>query len=278
MSDMPDLKRHLVDPVSFVHISDTHLGASADYSRHGQRSWPCAERVVEIINGLPVRPDFVVHTGDVVTEPDPAAYQLAAQLFSRLGVPIYYVNGNHDTTRDIRRHLPMGPIEMLGADPDRLFYRFRVKGYEFMVLDARAPDELDPHGLMPRDQLETMHRLLNEDGPPTVVFGHFPVVPMNSVWMDAYMRVINWEDLHRVLANAVSRLRGYFHGHVHQNTQTMRDGVLYVSVASTFAQFSAWPNDLITGFDPDHLPGYNFVQLLPEQTIIQQHTYLRPAD
>ncbi|UCG26182.1 MAG: metallophosphoesterase, partial [Chloroflexota bacterium] len=61
------------DIVYFVHISDTHFGPTANFSRHGHCPVPCARRVVEIINSLPQRPDFVIHTGDVVTEPDPDA-------------------------------------------------------------------------------------------------------------------------------------------------------------------------------------------------------------
>jgi 3',5'-cyclic-AMP phosphodiesterase len=81
----------------FVQISDTHIGPTQDYERHGYASYPCAERLVELLNNLPVKPEFVIHTGDVVTEPDPRSYRLAAELFARLELPIYYVNGNHDT-------------------------------------------------------------------------------------------------------------------------------------------------------------------------------------
>jgi len=46
--------------------------------------------------------------------------------------------------------------------------------------------------------------------------------------------------------------------------------------ASTFSQFAAWPDDRQVQYDPDHPPGYSFVHLLPEQTIIHQHTFPRP--
>ncbi|MFZ0547616.1 MAG: metallophosphoesterase, partial [Candidatus Promineifilaceae bacterium] len=74
-------------PLYFVQISDTHIGPTADYSRDGHYSLPCAKRVVEVINTLPTRPDFVIHTGDVVTNPHPVSYQLAAETFAGLEVP-----------------------------------------------------------------------------------------------------------------------------------------------------------------------------------------------
>ena len=259
----------------FVHISDTHIGPTPEYSRHGHEPLPCARRLVEIINGLPTIPDFVIHTGDVVTDPDPDSYRLVAETFAKLSVPIYYVNGNHDTAADIQRYLPMGPKVMAGGS-DELAYVFEVKGYRFLVLDARGPDEIDPHGLLSEKQLEVARREAQPDGPPLTVFIHYPCLPLNSIWMDAYMLTINGERLHEALLPARNRLRGVFYGHVHQPMQTIRDGILYAAAASAFSQFTAWPGEITTGYDPDHLPGYSFVHLLPRQTIIHQHTFPRP--
>lgn len=264
------------DPLYFVHISDTHLGPTADYSRYGHYPLPCAERLVEIINTLPTHPAFVVHTGDVVTEPDAASYQMAAGVFAKLDMPIYYVNGNHDTAAGIRRHLPMGPQQYLTDDPNLLAYTFEQQGYRFLVLDAHGPAEIDPHGLLSPQQLEMVRQEAQPAGPPLVVFVHYPALPLNSPWMDNNMLILNGEELHQALRPSVGRLRAVFHGHVHQPMQTIRDGILYVSGASAFFQLSAWPADVDTGYDPDHLPGYQFVHLLPDRTIIHQHTFPRP--
>lgn len=261
--------------VYFAIISDTHIGPTADYNRHGHKPLPCAQRVVEVINNLPTKPDFVIHTGDIVTDPDPAAYQLAAEVLSKIEAPTYFVNGNHDTAQDIHEYFAMGSKQDVTDDPDLLSYIFEVKGYRFLVLDARGPDEIDPHGLLSKAQLDLVRREATPEGPPLVVFLHYPVLPLNSVWMDAYMLVVNGNDLHQALLPARDRLRAVFYGHVHQPMQTMRDGILYVATASTFAQFTAWPAHAETGFDHDHLPAYSFVHLLPEQTIIHQHTFPR---
>lgn len=263
--------------VYFVHITDTHIGPDRDYQRHDHEPYPCAQRLVEIINNLPVRPDFVVHTGDIVYDPDPDAYRLAAQLFSQLQAPIYYVVGNHDRARNIHHFLPMGPKEDLAADRDTLSYAFTVKGYRFLVLDARGDDEIDPHGFLGEAQLDIVRREATADGPPLTVFTHYPVLPLNSIWMDAHMLTIDGHKLHEALLPARDRLCGVFYGHVHQPMQTQRDGILYVSGASVFAQFLAWPDDIDIQFDPPALPGYGFVHLIPGQTIIHQHTFPRPA-
>ena len=265
-----------MEEVYFVHISDTHIGTTEDFSRHGHATLPCAERVVELINSLPDRPDFVIHTGDVVADPQPSAYRLAARVFAALEMPVYYVNGNHDTALDIRKYLPMGPSMPAGSDPGRLSYAFEVRGYRFLVLDARGPDEIDPHGLLPESQLELVAQEATSEGPPLSVFVHYPVLSLNSIWMDNNMLIQNGDELHKALLPAWRRLRGVFIGHIHQNMQTSRDGITYYSTASVFSQFNAWPSDADVRFDPDHPPGFGFVHLLPNQTIVHQHTFPRP--
>ncbi|GJM42750.1 MAG: 3',5'-cyclic adenosine monophosphate phosphodiesterase CpdA [Ardenticatenaceae bacterium] len=270
---------HMHEPteaVYFVHLSDSHIGPTAEYSRHGYRSQPCVERAVEIINSLPTLPDFVIHTGDVVTEPDVRSYERAAEIFGQLNVPIYFSTGNHDRARDIRRYLEMGPRNDFSTNADDLSYAFEVKGYRFLVLDARGPDEIDPHGVLSDAQMEIVRAEAIGEGPPLTVFLHFPVLPLNSIWMDAYMLVINGEQLHQALLPAKDRLRGVFYGHIHHSMQTFRDGILYTAVPSLFSQFAAWPNDTIVRDDPDALPGFNFVHLLPDKTIVHQHTFPRP--
>jgi Icc protein len=233
--------------------------------------------MVEIIKSLPQRPDFVIHTGDVVTEPRAAAYRLAAETLSPINAPVYYVVGNHDTAADIRHFLAMGPKEDVDDDRGRLSYTFDVKGYRFLVLDARGPDEIDPHGLLPDSQLEIVAREAVPEGPPLTVFVHYPVLAMNSIWMDNNMPILNGESLHQALRPAGNRLRGVFYDHVHQHMQSVRDGISYTSTASVFSQFAAWPDDVDVRFDPDEPPGYSFAHLLPDQTIIHHHSFPRPA-
>jgi Icc protein len=265
----------VTNPLYFVHISDTHFGPTKEYVQHGHAPWPCAQELVRLVNHLPVQPAFVIHTGDVVSNPDPHAYELAAATFAHLQVPIYYVAGNHDSIQDIRHHLPMGPKQDLDSLA-RLSYLFDLHGYRFLAIDTRGPDNIDPNGLLSNSQLKIVRQEATPDGPPLTIFMHHPVLPMNSTWYDESMLVLNGELFHQALLPARDRVRGVFFGHVHQPMQMMRDGIVYVSTASAFSQFAAWPEALDPGLDPDHLPGYGFVHLLPEQTIVHHHTFPWP--
>ncbi|MEZ4517297.1 MAG: metallophosphoesterase [Chloroflexota bacterium] len=265
-----------MDPLYFVHISDSHIGPTADYQRHGHRALPCAQRVVELINSLPTRPEFVIHTGDVVTAPHPDSYALAAEVFAALDVPIYYATGNHDTSRDIHTYLNLGDREDFQSDEDVLSYAFECKGERFVALDGRAPDGLDPHGLLSDAQLDVLRREATPDGPPLTVITHFPALPLNSPWMDANMLMINGEEMHRTLLPARDRLRGVFYGHIHQARHSVRDGITYVAAASTVGQFTSWPTDERVVSDREAAAGYSFVQYVNGQVIVQHQTFERP--
>jgi 3',5'-cyclic-AMP phosphodiesterase len=264
------------DTVVFAHISDTHFGPAPDYIRHGFAALPCAERLVAVLNDLPFRLDFAVHTGDVVTEPDERSYRLAAATFARLACPVYYVPGNHDAAAQIRRLLPMGPCRTLADDPDLLTFAFEARGQRFLVVDACGPAEVDPHGVLSTAQLAVLDGELTPDGPPLSVFCHFPPLPMGIPWIDETMLILNGEELHRRLAAAGPRLRGVFIGHVHQALTVHRDGVLYSAAPSAFAQLGGDPSDRVPRVDRAAPPGFTIVQVGPAQTVVRVHAFARP--
>lgn len=243
---------------------------------HGHVALPYAQRLVDAINDLPLTPDFVIHTGDVVTDPHPDSYALAAETMARLRVPIYYVNGNHDARNDIRQYMSMGPKETLGDNPDEFSYAFEMKGYRFLILDARGPMTIDPQGQLSKSQMNIVRRETQTEGHPLVIFLHYPALPLDSPWMDNNMLITNGEELHQALLPARHRLRAVFHGHVHNSMQTIRDGIVYVAVASGLSQLRAWPFDKIAKPELQAPPGFNFVHLMPQQTIVHQHTLQRP--
>ena len=263
-------------PVYFVHMSDSHVGPTADYSRHGYASLPSVRKAIGHINWLPQQPDFVIHTGDVAADPSAEAYQLARTVFAGLRAPIYYVNGNHDTAAMIREYMPMGPLTWADGGTGRLTYTFDVGGNRFLVLDGRGPDAIDPQGRLSAVELALLETECTVEGPPLTVFVHFPALRIGSLWMDAHMLLQNGNEAHALLRRAVGRLRGVFHGHIHQSLQTLRDGVTYVSAPSLVAQFTGAPEDDPPRIDHDLPPGFGFVHLLADQTVVRLHTFARP--
>jgi 3',5'-cyclic AMP phosphodiesterase CpdA len=204
--------------------------------------------------------------------PDPGCYELVREVFTGLLSPVYFVTGNHDRAGDIHRFLVQGACTYLTDSTDVLSYTFATKGFQFVTLDARGPDEIDPHGQLSPEQLAAIREIATPEGPPLAVFVHFPPLSLDSEWLNEKMLLLNGVDLHNTLLQARKRLRGVFFGHVHRGMQVMADGIFYSSVGSSFRQFTSWPRSATVQFDQDHPPCFNVVTLSQSQTTVKEHT------
>lgn len=256
--------------LTFVHISDTHISpdpafTALDFPFTVQQA---ALALVRELQNLPVKPDFVLHTGDVVYDPDPAAYTTARDILSQIPYPVYYLAGNHDEPEALQRFL-LGQDEIISP----FDYTFDVNGVQIVCVDSNGP-AVFPAGFVTQPQLECLEEVCStQDDRPLVVAVHHNVLPVNVPWLDVHMRITNGEDFHAALLPARHRLRGVFFGHVHQNLSMCRDGILYSSVLSSWAQLHAWPGQTETVVDTDAEPGFNLVTLTHNQTYIRHCRY-----
>ncbi|MBC7813583.1 MAG: metallophosphoesterase [Burkholderiales bacterium] len=260
----------------FVHISDTHLNPDPNYQSQHAIHHPLvgAEALVRELNRLPFEPDFVLHTGDVVYDPVPAAYDLARDLLGRIPYPVYYLAGNHDEGDALQRILlereePLKPYH----------YSFEVNGVEFVCLDSNEialvnPPVAHPAGYVGEQQLIWLDGFCSAlDLRPLIVAVHHNPMQANVPWLD-WMRIKNGDDLHKILLKARNRLRGVFFGHTHQNMEFVRDGIFYSGSASSWNQFHAWPGQDETIADRNALPGFNVVLLMSNGTLMtRRHTF-----
>lgn len=269
---MVDLTSEIL--LTFVHITDTHISHDPRYNLDGLSHTPLfgAKALVKRLNALPFTPDFVLHTGDVCYDPDPAAYEAARDVFSALKHPIYYLTGNHDDPAALQRVLA-------GRDPqERYDLDFEVNGVQIVTFDSKHPTE-DVRGSVSEAQLARLDAIARADDPrPLVIAVHHNVLQLGIAWWDNYMSMVNGEAFHRALLPARHRLRGVFHGHVHQATQTYRDGVLYASALSSWYQLQTVPGQTETAEDRTSLPGFNVVTVTRSQTFVRAHTYIVETD
>ena len=255
----------------FIHLTDTHLAADPALG-HPLQPWSSAEgtlRLIKAVNQLPHMVDFVLHTGDVVYDPDENAYLLAREAFSGLRAPVYYMPGNHDDTAMLQKIL-------IGRTPTPTYdHEFEVNGVQIVCLDSnhRLADN-GPHTRVTEAQLEWLRARCNPDDPrPLIVATHHNVLPAGAPWLDDFMRMLNGEDFHAALLPARDRLRGVFHGHVHMVGQTVRDGITYFSAASSWMQFLCHPGQVETIPDPVARPGFNEVTVTREGMSVRHHYF-----
>ncbi len=268
---MSEANDHLL---TFIHITDTHISPDPRYNAAGVSHTPLfgAKALVKRLNELPFKADFVLHTGDVCYDPDPLAYEAARAIFAELKIPIYYLNGNHDDKEALQRVL-------VGREPlPRFDQEFEVNGVQIVCIDSQHTSA-EVIGQVTAEQLQRLAAIAEAADPrPLIVATHHNVLPVGIPWLDEHMGMVNGVDFHRALLPAAHRLRGVFHGHVHQATQTYRDGIVYTSGLSSWYQLQALPGQRETVDDRTALPGFNVVTVTPTQTFIRTNTYVVEID
>ncbi len=259
--------------IEFIHISDTHFGPLETTEIRGSNPFKRNMALVDAINELPFTPDFVVHTGDIVNDPDDRAYHLAEAVLSRLRAPIHFVSGNHDDEAATRRFMTVAPHTQFAGVEKKLAYSFPMgPGVEGVTFDAWVPPEEGPHGFLPQNQVVAFERLLQTTESRFALFLHYPIIPIGSRWIDKHLLVKNGDAVHHFLADYSERICGVFFGHIHRGLHLHRDGILYSGVSSPVCQFSAGPDDEICEFDSRCGLAFNHITITEESTLIKEYS------
>lgn len=255
--------------LTFVHISDTHIPSeSMKQQIEFGNPYVQAEALVQQINALPIEPDFVLHSGDVAYSYDSDDYKTCGEIFNKIKYPIYYVAGNDDNIIALQNTLvkqgkPIIPFH----------YEFDVNGVQIVVVDSNGAID-PPAGLISKDQLEWLSELcVADDTRPLVIATHHNPQLGGFPWLDHFTGIQNTEAFHEAILPARKRLRGVFFGHVHQNLDIYRDGILYCSTLSSWKQFHAWRDQTETIPDLDDGPGFSVITIYQGQTLIRRHRF-----
>jgi 3',5'-cyclic-AMP phosphodiesterase len=254
----------------FIHITDTHIGKDPEFTNYGHSPLHNFEVIINTINTLPFHVDFVLHTGDVVEDASEAAYKQVQPLIEKIELPIYFAAGNHDDRDLLQKYL-------LDAEPTgkRFDYTVEIGGFVLAVFDTRGP--IDPGGHLEDEQLEKVRELCTPDGPPLIIAMHHQPIRLDVSWLDeGNMIVDNGEAFVQAIAPARNRIRGVFFGHVHRAFQVTRDGILYASAPSAFAQLQSYPGQRLPLASSHEPYGFSLVTIDEHSTIVRQHHLARP--
>jgi len=214
-----------VTPFSFVQLSDSHVGFDGPPDPLGTRAF---ERAVEMINGLPQRPDLVLFTGDLThdTEDKDVHAQRMKQfqeISQKLNVPmIKHVPGEHDAGLD------GGALyrECFGES----YYSFDHRGAHFVALDnvSRAKPEVGA------EQLAWLKRDLARfsKSAPIVIFTHRPLFDLRPDWE---WFTSDGDDVMNVLADFDNVTVLY--GHIHRDDEHETGNVHHYAARSLIFAF-----------------------------------------
>ena len=209
----------------FVQISDTHIGFNkeANPDVNGTLS-----ATIELVNGMPVQPALIIHTGDITHLSKPQEFDTAQQLFARLkSGEMHTVPGEHDTTDATVSEY----FKRFGkASGNKGYYSFDHAGVHFVALVNVLQFKPGGLGNLGAEQLAWAASDLKgrSASTPIVVFAHMPLWTIYEPW--------GWGtgDADQLMGE----LRRFgsvtiLNGHIHQIVQKVEGNLTFHTARST---------------------------------------------
>ncbi len=218
-------QRSAAGEFTFVQISDSHIGFRHDPNNDVTAT---LQQAVVSINGMPDRPDFVVHTGDITHLSKPEEFDTADQIVTGIKTSrVFHVPGEHDVLTDDGRYY----LSRYGSGSEgNGWYSFDHKGVHFIGLVNVLNLKPGGLGLIGDDQLAWLEKDVAglSASTPVVVFAHMPLWSIYPDW--------GWgtDDA----ARALNYLKGFgsvtvLNGHIHQTMQKVEGNVTFHTAMST---------------------------------------------
>jgi 3',5'-cyclic AMP phosphodiesterase CpdA len=212
-----------VGDFTFAQISDSHIGFTGAANPDVTRTFQSA---IDLVNGLPVRPDFVVHTGDLTHFSTPEQFDQVKQMLSTLRTgQVVVVPGEHDSTDDTGQKYRQ--FFGAGTQGDGWF-SFDHRGAHFVGLVNTI--NLQKLGHLGPEQLSWLQNDLRRvsSETPLVVFTHMPLFAMYPDW--------GWGTDDATTALGFMRRFGsvtVLNGHVHQLMRKVEGNITFHTAAPT---------------------------------------------
>jgi Icc protein len=237
---------------TLVQITDPHLHATNEGTLLGMNTENSLKLIVDRVQSEVTDIDLILATGDIAQDSSVQAYKNFLSLLSPLSSPMRWIPGNHDSRANMAE---------AGKGLNHAESIVELGDWVVVLLDSIVPERV--YGHLAEDQLSLLDGALTKyaDKHILITFHHHPV-PMNSRWIDQ-IGVRNRDEL-KTLLSKHSNVRAVICGHVHQESDTLIDGVNYMSTPSTCVQFKPKSQD----FGIDNLgPGYRKLVLNPDGSI-----------
>jgi hypothetical protein len=225
LSKMSEMGSQAAGELSFVQISDSHMGFNKPANTDVIGTLKAA---VDKINGLATPPEFMLHTGDISHLSKPEEFDTVDQILKGANPKdIFFVPGEHDLLNDDGKQY----LERYGKNAKGSgWYSFDKKGVHFIGLVNVLNLKAGGLGTLGHEQLEWLEDDVKhlKHSTPIVVFGHIPLWTVYPEW--------GWgtEDS----AQALAYLKKFgsvtvLNGHIHQTMQKIEGNVTFHTAAST---------------------------------------------
>ena len=210
---------------TFLQISDSHIGFDKPANPNAKGT---LEEAIARVQALPVRPSFMIHTGDISHLSKASEFDDADRIISGAKLDVHYVPGEHDLIDDERGKLY---LERYGRGTKGAgWYSFDADGVHFIGLVNVVDLKAGGLGNLGNEQLEWLEDDVKgrSSSQPIVVFAHIPLWTVYPEW--------GWgtEDG----ARALGYLKKFgsvtvLNGHIHQVMQKVEGNVTFHTARST---------------------------------------------
>jgi 3',5'-cyclic AMP phosphodiesterase CpdA len=211
---------------TFAQISDSHVGF------HVKPVNPDAlgtlKEAIAKVGALPIKPAFMIHTGDITHLSTPGQFDDATQVIGTAGLDVHYVPGEHDLLDETpgKSYLERFGKNSKGAG----WYSFDQNGVHFIALVNVVDLQAGGMGNLGAEQLAWLADDVKglSASTPIVVFAHIPMWTIYKDW--------GWgtDDAEQ----ALSLLKRFgsltvLNGHIHQIIQKVEGNVVFHTARST---------------------------------------------
>jgi 3',5'-cyclic AMP phosphodiesterase CpdA len=210
---------------TFLQISDSHVGFDKPANPNVQGT---LEEAIARVKALPMKPSFMIHTGDISHLSKASEFDDADSIISQSGLNIRYVPGEHDLLDEDQGKLY---LDRYGRGAKGAgWYSFDDNGVHFIGLVNVVNLRAGGLGNLGNEQLEWLEDDLSgrSASQPIVVFAHIPLWTVYPEW--------GWgtEDG----AKALGYLKRFgsvtvLNGHIHQVMQKVEGNVAFHTAQST---------------------------------------------
>jgi 3',5'-cyclic-AMP phosphodiesterase len=215
----------MANPFTFLQISDSHVGFDKPANPDALST---LREAIDRIKLLPMKPSFMIHTGDISHLSRGKEFDDADQLIKQVGIPVFYVPGEHDLLDDEqgKAYLDRYGKGTHGAG----WYSFDQQGVHYIGLVNVVNLKAGGLGNLGEDQLEWLENDVAglSSSTPVVVFAHIPLWTVYPEW--------GWGTTDG--AQALSYLKRFgsvtvLNGHIHQVMQKVEGNVTFHTARST---------------------------------------------
>jgi 3',5'-cyclic AMP phosphodiesterase CpdA len=210
--------------LTFLQISDSHVGFDKPANPNALGT---LQEAIDRISALPVKPAFMIHTGDISHLSKAPEFDNADRIISQAGLDVHYVPGEHDFLDEEQKLYR----ERYGRGAKGAgWYSFDANGVHFVGLVNVVDLQAGGLGNLGNDQLEWLNADLSNRSAstPIVVFAHIPLWTVYRDW--------GWgtQDAGRAL-EFLKRFGSVtvLNGHIHQVMQKVEGNVTFHTARST---------------------------------------------